>query len=73
MADQWFCAMGGQELGPLSAAQLKRLAADGQLQASDLVWKAGTQKRVPAKAVKGLFAGAATGAAQQGQARAAAY
>ena len=41
MAEQWYYAKGGQQLGPVNAEGLKQLAAAGQLQPSDLVWREG--------------------------------
>ncbi len=38
MARQWFYAHSGQTLGPVSARQLKYLAATGGLQPEDLIW-----------------------------------
>jgi hypothetical protein len=55
MADQWYYARGGTTFGPFSAAQLKELAAAGQIQAQDGVWKEGMDRRVPAAKVKQLF------------------
>jgi hypothetical protein len=54
MADEWFYARKGKEFGPFTTAQLKRLGAAGQVRPTDLVWKTGMAKRVPARAVKGL-------------------
>jgi hypothetical protein len=58
MAEGWFCTRQGTESGPYTPAQLKQLADAGQLQPGDEVWKGGMTKRVPARAVKGLFAAA---------------
>ena len=41
MAEQWYYAKGGQRSGPSTEAQLQQLAACGQLQPTDLVWKKG--------------------------------
>jgi hypothetical protein len=54
MAEEWFYAKDDQEFGPYSSVQMKRLGASGHIQPTDLVWKAGMAKRVPARAVKGL-------------------
>lgn len=56
MAEAWFCTRQGTESGPFTSAQLKQLADAGQLQPGDEVWKGGMTKRVPARAIKGLFA-----------------
>lgn len=66
MAEQWYYSSQGKDYGPVTPAQLKQLADAGQLQPADEVWKAGMTKRVPARAVKGLFAAAG----QSGQATA---
>ena len=41
MAEQWYYSKGGQQHGPINAEGLKQLAATGQLQPSDLVWREG--------------------------------
>jgi hypothetical protein len=58
MADQWYYAHQGQQSGPVSTEQIKQLAASGQLQPSDMVWKQGMAAWSPANTVEGLFAGA---------------
>jgi hypothetical protein len=55
MAEEWYYAREGEEFGPVSAVRLKQLAASGQLQPTDLIWKIGSDKRVPARTVKGLW------------------
>ena len=55
MADQWFFARNDQQTGPMSMEQLKLAAANGQLQATDLVWKAGLATWVPASKITGLM------------------
>jgi len=45
----------GQQQGPVSSEQLKQLAASGQLQPSDLVWKEGMAQWAEARRMKGLF------------------
>ncbi len=62
MADQWYYAHQGQQSGPVSTEQLKQLAASGQIQSSDLLWKQGMAAWSPANTVEGLF-GAAGGPA----------
>jgi hypothetical protein len=63
MADQWYYARNNQKHGPLTGQQLKRAAVTGQLQPTDMVWKEGMPKWVPASGVKGLFQPAQTAAA----------
>ncbi len=53
---QWFVAKGKNKIGPLSAAQLKQMAARGELAPSDMVLKQGQGKWSPASAINGLFA-----------------
>lgn len=52
---QWWYVKEGQRIGPLTASELKSLAADGQLSASDMVWKEGLVNWLPASSVKGLI------------------
>lgn len=56
MAGQWFYAANGSQAGPVDTAELKRLAGEGALEPTDLVWKEGLPEWVPATKVKGLFA-----------------
>jgi hypothetical protein len=55
MADNWYYATDEKKLGPFSSAQLKELAAAGQLLPSHTVWKEGVEKGVLAARVKNLF------------------
>jgi hypothetical protein len=58
MAGDWFLARAGREtLGPITAQQLKQLGAEGEIQATDLVWRPGMLKWTPAAQVKGLLTG----------------
>jgi hypothetical protein len=59
MAQEWYYSQNGQKRGPVSGADLKQLAASGKLQPTDLIWKQGMEKWVPARLVKGLFPPAA--------------
>jgi hypothetical protein len=54
MADQWFYAVNGQQLGPVSFTELQTYIANGQLRASDLVWTAGMAQWAAASKVQGL-------------------
>jgi len=49
-----------QKVGPLSFAELYRLASSGRLLPNDMVLKAGTQQWVAGKSVRGLFLATAT-------------
>jgi len=56
MADAvWYYSQGDKQQGPVTAAQLKQLAASGQIKAVDLVWKDGMEDWAPAAQVEGLF------------------
>lgn len=62
MADDWYYSDAGNKTGPVSPNELKRLADSGALTPTDLVWREGMAQWVPARAVKGLFAAAASAA-----------
>ncbi len=51
----WYYSHGGQQKGPINTAQLKQLAANGQLQLADLVWTDQMENWAAASTVKGLF------------------
>lgn len=53
--EEWHYAKDGQQFGPISAADLKRLATTGELSATDLVWKDGMADWKKAASIKGLF------------------
>jgi hypothetical protein len=55
VAITWHYSINGKKLGPISSADLKRLADTGELSPSDLVWKEGLGAWVTASNVKGLF------------------
>ncbi len=55
MGDQWHYSRGGKQCGPVSAAELKRLAASGELFQTDMVWTEGMAAWSPATSVRGLF------------------
>ena len=56
MSEQWYYTKGRQKVGPISADELKQLAASGQLSRTDLVWTDGMPEWIPAAKRKGLFA-----------------
>lgn len=62
MANEWYYAKDGQQLGPVSAKELKSLADSGQLRGDDLVWKDGMPDWKPAGQIKGLVSGQPAGA-----------
>jgi hypothetical protein len=58
MSTQWFFAKDGSKgkmHGPVTARELKRLAATGELLPTDRVKRDGREKSVSAGRVKGLF------------------
>lgn len=56
----WYYAQNDQERGPVSATELRSMAASGKLRGSDLVWKEGMEIWTAASQVKGLLPEAAT-------------
>ena len=56
----WWYAKGTQKSGPHTAAELRSLAASGQIAAADMVWKEGLSDWLPASSVKGLLSQPAT-------------
>jgi hypothetical protein len=57
MPRKWFYTRDRHEMiGPFTAKELKRLAANGELLPTDRVNKTGMQRTVLASRVKGLFA-----------------
>jgi len=50
----WYYAKEGKQLGPISFEALARLAAEGAIQPSDLVWKRGMAQWTAASTVDGL-------------------
>ncbi len=55
MNPEWYYTANGGQQGPVTAADLKKLAQAGTISKEDLVWKEGMPNWVPAKNVKGLF------------------
>jgi GYF domain 2 len=51
----WFYSEGDERRGPVTEEELKRLATDGKLQKTDLVWKDGMKDWVEARTVDILF------------------
>lgn len=52
---EWYYAHGNEQAGPVPSAELKELAAAGELLPDDLVWREGMDQWVTARNVKGLF------------------
>jgi len=55
MADLWHYTCQGQQMTPVSTAEIQRRAADGALLATDVVWREGMPSWVPANSVRELF------------------
>ncbi len=53
--EQWFVARDGNQQGPFSSDDLRRMVAAGQLAPTDMVWKEGLKDWAPASALRGLF------------------
>ena len=51
---EWYYMYGGQQQGPVTAAQLKSLAATGSLGPDDLVWNSSMTEWAAAKRMRGL-------------------
>jgi hypothetical protein len=47
MSSRYYFAQNGQKFGPVTAAQLRQLLAQGRLQSQDLIWKEGLVAWVP--------------------------
>jgi hypothetical protein len=60
MADWWY-TKNGERQGPVSSSQLRQLAASGELQPTDMVFKDGGTEWKLASTVSNLFAGAGGG------------
>ena len=55
MATNWYYFRNAQQLGSVSSSKLKDLAATGELQPTDLIWRYGMDEWMPANTIKGLF------------------
>lgn len=55
MAGEWHYSIKGAKAGPVSSAEIKRLADSGELAPTDLIWKEGLPNWVAASSIKGLF------------------
>ena len=51
----WYYARGNKQMGPVSSAELKRLATAGEILPDDLVWREGLAEWTSARNVRGLF------------------
>ncbi len=59
---RWYYARDKKKLGPFSFRQLQQIAAAGKLKPSDMVFKEGFQKWVPASSIERLLPPTASGA-----------
>lgn len=57
-AANWFYGQQGSQSGPVDLATLRGMAASGQLQPTDLVWREGMPDWLPASTVPEVFSGA---------------
>ena len=57
MAAEWCYAENGRDQGPVSASDLRKLVQAGRITGQTPIWKLGTDQRVPASRVRGLFPG----------------
>jgi hypothetical protein len=55
MSGEWFCRIAGQEIGPLSAAQLRAMTSSGRLVPADPIRQGRDGPWMPAGMVNGLF------------------
>lgn len=53
--DEWYYGLDGAELGPYSLAQMKEMAAKGQLDDQHFVWREGMKDWLPVEDVPELF------------------
>lgn len=51
---QWFCAVGGQQSGPMDEAQVRQLMADRRLGSEDLAWREGMAQWSPVRTIAEL-------------------
>jgi TM2 domain-containing membrane protein YozV len=70
VSQEWYYSVNGDRQGPITAAELKKLAEAGTLKATDLVWKDGMADWAQAKTIKGLFGGGGSGSAAPSTGRA---
>jgi len=59
MSTEWYHTSAGEQLGPVTSADIRQLAADGALGPEDLVWNKSLTEWIPARRVKGLTFGGA--------------
>jgi hypothetical protein len=60
---EWYYARDNKQMGPMSPAELKRLAVVSEIGPDDLVWREGMTEWAAARNVRGLFDGESPAAA----------
>lgn len=65
MVTEWHYSKGGQQHGPVTAADLKTLAKSGELLPTDMIWKEGMAEWKPAGSLNKLFPPTASTAPQK--------
>jgi GYF domain 2 len=68
MTDQWYYWSGSDIIGPFSGTALADLAATGKVLPTDIVWREGVERGVPAGQVRNLFPAAPSDSAPPAQA-----
>jgi hypothetical protein len=58
MSELWYYTQDGKPMPPIGGAELQRLARDGLLKPTDMVWRDGMPAWIRADAAPGVFAGA---------------
>src|SRR3954469_22278163 len=54
MSQQWFCAVGGQQSGPMDEAQVRQMVVDRRLGPEDLAWREGMAEWSPVRMIPDL-------------------
>jgi len=65
-AAEWYYTLNNQQQGPVTLDALQAMAANGQIQRTDLVWRQGMANWTAAGDVPGVFGGGVSPAAQAG-------
>ncbi len=63
MSDQWHYMRGGNQGGPVSAAEIRNMAASGRLAPTDLLWNDGMTDWTPLERIPGFMGGATAASA----------
>src|SRR4051812_48609963 len=54
MSQHWFCAVGGQQSGPVDEAQVRQMVMDRRLGPEDLAWREGMAEWAPVRMIPDL-------------------